>query len=70
MKWLLVLESKHLHMEKKLVLSSGRAALLNSDIKIGQTQILRSQNRQIQFSVVSITKSEIVEVLSSLLAES
>lgn len=57
-------------MEKKLVLSSGRAALLNSDIKIGQTQILGSQNRQIQFSVVSTTKSEIEELLSSLLAES
>lgn len=52
-------------MEKKLVLSSGRAALLNSGIKIGQTQ-----TRQIQFSVVSITKSEIEEVLNSSLVES
>lgn len=57
-------------MEKKLVLGSRRATLLNSDIKIGQTQILRSKNRQIQFSVVSIAKSEIEEIVNSSLAES
>lgn len=57
-------------MEKKLVLNGGKAALLNSDTKIGQTQILGSQTRQIQFSVVNITKSEVEEVLNSSLAES
>lgn len=57
-------------MEKKLVLGSRRATLLNYDIKIGQTQILRSKNRQIQFSVVSIAKSEIEEIVNSSLAES
>lgn len=56
-------------MAKNLVLNSGREALLNSDMKIGQTQILRSQNRQIQLSVVSTT-SEIEELLNCSLAES
>lgn len=57
-------------MEKKLTLSSGIAAHLNSDIKIGQTQILGSQTRWILFSVESITKGEIEQVLNSSLAES